>query len=469
VVEYASPAAANGHVCRCHYRRDHVLGSWEAVDGDTAAHAHPEISEHDPLTLLDAATTNLLNLSATQQLSLDAQLPHTVLSGPATGLAAPPTCRLLAAADLPSHDLVSTHSYAGGAALDVFGLSAPNTIARLTPSANPGAAAALLRTEANGGLLLNTNTLAVDAVNRRVGIGTASPALMLEVVGDGITGDVGGRTYINTAVGASALALYKARGAVALPASVVAADTIGSVLFQGYNAGTFRIGARIRAILDDNPGATNIPTALQFWTATAAAAGAERMRISSAGNVGIGTAAPATLLHTLCTDAATAAVVNVITLGHNSTGTPAAGFGSGLLFQLQSSTTVNQYAGRAEALWVSATHATRTARLALSATDWNGWREGLRLEADGAAARLGFYGVAAVIRPTALTAPLTTLTATAPGTPDYAVQDFVDVALGAGWAFANHDEANTVLSVISNLQVRMAELETKLQALGLLT
>jgi len=79
---------------------------------------------------------------------------------------------------------------------------------------------------------------------------------------------------------------------------------------------------------------------------------------------------------------------------------------------------------------------------------------------------LGFYGVTPVVRPTALTTQLTSITHTAPGTPDYAIQDLVD---SGGFGFVTKDEGNTVLSTILNLQTRVAELQTKLTALGLLT
>ena len=59
---------------------------------------------------------------------------------------------------------------------------------------------------------------------------------------------------------------------------------------------------------------------------------------------------------------------------------------------------------RAQALlsssWVTSTDATRTARLTVAAYDTTAAREGLRVEADGTAARLGFYGAVAVVRPT---------------------------------------------------------------------
>ena len=80
--------------------------------------------------------------------------------------------------------------------------------------------------------------------------------------------------------------------------------------------------------------------------------------------------------------------------------------------------------------------------------------------------KIGFYAVTPVVRPTALTTQLTTITATAPGTPDYLIQNLVQ---NTGFGFVTADEGQSVLKVILNLQTRVAELETKLQGLGLLT
>lgn len=63
------------------------------------------------------------------------------------------------------------------------------------------------------------------------------------------------------------------------------------------------------------------------------------------------------------------------------------------------------------------------------------------------------------------TAALTTITASAPGTPDYAIQDLTDTG---GYGFVTADEGQTVLSVIANLQTRVAELESKLATYGIL-
>ena len=64
----------------------------------------------------------------------------------------------------------------------------------------------------------------------------------------------------------------------------------------------------------------------------------------------------------------------------------------------------------------------------------------------------------------ALPAQSTSITHTAPGTPDYAIQDLINTS---AYGFATKDEGNTVLAVIANLQARVAELEARLEAVGI--
>jgi len=59
-----------------------------------------------------------------------------------------------------------------------------------------------------------------------------------------------------------------------------------------------------------------------------------------------------------------------------------------------------------------------------------------------------------------LTVQLTSITHTAPGTPDYAIQD---LTAAGPFGFVTKDEGNTVLSVILNLQPGFKKLETKLK------
>jgi hypothetical protein len=82
--------------------------------------------------------------------------------------------------------------------------------------------------------------------------------------------------------------------------------------------------------------------------------------------------------------------------------------------------------------------------------------------------KLGFYNATPIVRPAALTAALTQISHTGPTTPDYAIAAPVDSGVGSAWGFSTQDEFETVMSVVLNLQTRVDELETKLQALGLL-
>lgn len=103
------------------------------------------------------------------------------------------------------------------------------------------------------------------------------------------------------------------------------------------------------------------------------------------------------------TDTATTnAVVNVPTFRLNSSGTPAAGFGLGMVFQGESSTTENQDMGRLTYEWATATHASRKALSKWSVFD-TAEREAIRIEASGSAAMLGVLGAAAIARPAAYT------------------------------------------------------------------
>jgi hypothetical protein len=77
----------------------------------------------------------------------------------------------------------------------------------------------------------------------------------------------------------------------------------------------------------------------------------------------------------------------------------------------------------------------------------------------------GFFGTNPVTKAAALTTALTTITATAPGTPDYAI---ANLTVTTPYGFASADEGQTVLTVIANLQARVNQLESRLQAYGLL-
>ena len=131
----------------------------------------------------------------------------------------------------------------------------------------------------------------------RVGIGTANPLdAALEVSGlPNAAGNVVAaiREATNTAASAPSLVLRRARGTDDVPAIVQNGDVLGKLEFEGYDGFNRITGAQIRAEMDGVPGANDLPTRLVFTTTPdGAAVPVERMRITNAGNIGIGTNAP---------------------------------------------------------------------------------------------------------------------------------------------------------------------------------
>ena len=140
------------------------------------------------------------------------------------------------------------------------------------------------------------------------------------------------------------------------------------------------------------------------------------MRITSGGNVGIGTAGPDRLLHPEVSDGVTAAITYAQRLSHITSGTAAAGFGAGLEMELEDAGGTNRVASYLETLWDDAAAATYKGRVVLKAVDSGGTREIMRGEGSGTAGELGFFGAAAqaqqahIADPTDLATCITVLT-----------------------------------------------------------
>lgn len=95
------------------------------------------------------------------------------------------------------------------------------------------------------------------------------------------------------------------------------------------------------------------------------------------------------------------AIQNGLSIGINtSTGTPAAGFGSGLLFTAETSTTEDTAQGRLTYQWATATHATRAAQFDLTAYYTTTERTVISGGADSSGPLLGVLGATPVARPT---------------------------------------------------------------------
>ena len=92
--------------------------------------------------------------------------------------------------------------------------------------------------------------------------------------------------------------LWRANGSAGSPTVVADGNILGRLYAVGYDGTNYVTAARIELAVDGTPGANDMPGRLVFsTTADGASTPTERLRINSAGNVGIGTTAPEERLH----------------------------------------------------------------------------------------------------------------------------------------------------------------------------
>ena len=118
-----------------------------------------------------------------------------------------------------------------------------------------------------------------------VGIGTTTPAGKLDVNGDVIS-----QTSLNVA-GSFYFQAKKSRGTITAPLTVATSDVLGGIIGGGYDGSAYRFTSSVQFIVDGAVTASAVPQAIQLMTGTTTSF-TERMRITSTGNVGIGTASP---------------------------------------------------------------------------------------------------------------------------------------------------------------------------------
>ena len=201
---------------------------------------------------------------------------------------------------------------------DNVGANANNTIH------TRGTGQLALFTQEAGPIVMSTTSterLRIDS-SGNVGIGTVSPVSKLHV-SDAVSatltmsGDNVAQTIINRAStdsSAPRISLRKSRGSIASPAAVATSDNIGDLFFQAFGGTTNRNAAIIRSSVEAYVSDTDISSSLSFLTSTAGGATAtEKMRITAAGNVGIGITTPSAQLE-LSTDSAKKPSTNTWTI-----------------------------------------------------------------------------------------------------------------------------------------------------------
>jgi len=139
-----------------------------------------------------------------------------------------------------------------------------------------------------------------------VGIGTTSPTAVLDIYNASNSNvRIQGDSNVNATLGrASADAfgpstvIRKSRGTVASPAAVSSGDVCGTIVCQGYGGTVYSTVAQIAGVVETYTADNNMSGYLQFNTSPGGvgAIPLDRMRITAAGLVGIGTTAPSVAL-----------------------------------------------------------------------------------------------------------------------------------------------------------------------------
>lgn len=183
----------------------------------------------------------------------------------------------------------------------------------------------------------------------------------------------------------------------------VASGVTGSGGIGGANArqyleiGSVLSGSKYPVIVINGP--TNGGSGVQFESAGVSVGDVGYTNSTSLLSLINRVAGGSTVLGT--SSAGTNAVYNGLRISGNSTGTAADGFGNAVLFQIGSSTTADQSAGRLLYKWTTATHATRAALGQLTAYYTTTERTVIGWGANSTASLLGFYDIAAtpVVKP----------------------------------------------------------------------
>lgn len=196
----------------------------------------------------------------------------------------------------------------------LFGKQAKTTattaLAAVTPAADTlpyftsASAAATTTITAFGRTILTSASAA--ALNTTLGLGTANSPTF---AGMSLTGNLvldSTSLYLPqikethasaTAGSASYFIQQRSRGSLVSPVIVQNGDTLGQYLIDGHDGTSFIHAAVIGANVDGTPATNSMPTRLVFATTpSGGTTPLERVRIDSAGNVGIG-AAPVSKLH----------------------------------------------------------------------------------------------------------------------------------------------------------------------------
>lgn len=173
------------------------------------------------------------------------------------------------------------------------GRTTPQTLAfGNAASASTGYLTSTSHATKNKYFLNAAGTITVDELNVRMGVGTSTPQSQLHVsslTSDSTRGILSAQH--NTGAHAAYMLFRKSRGTEASPTAVQSGDYIGLSEMQAYDGSAYQKPATFGMIVDGVVSSGSVPTAFIVGTGYATGASrAERMRISSTGDILFNTA-----------------------------------------------------------------------------------------------------------------------------------------------------------------------------------
>ena len=164
-----------------------------------------------------------------------------------------------------------------------------------------------------GTTALETGTAVTVQSTGEVGIGTTSPTEQLHVSGSVLAES---SSYVDVTANQTDAAM--------ISMGVTSATTNGFINVVNTEGGHLGADPEFKVLLNSSV----------------------KFSIDGDGNVGIGIASPSTNLHIFNEAASTNSVLDILTITAESSGTPAAGIGAGIVFEIEDGTTVSEEQGR---------------------------------------------------------------------------------------------------------------------------
>jgi hypothetical protein len=125
----------------------------------------------------------------------------------------------------------------------------------------------------------------------KIGIGTTAPISKLNLAVDGAS-DYFTLSSYNANLYDKGFLVRSARGSAGTASATQPGDILFNLYAQGHDGADYSIASGIRMAVDGSVSTGKVPGVMSFLTSDSTGAYTERMRINSAGNVGIGTATP---------------------------------------------------------------------------------------------------------------------------------------------------------------------------------